>query len=93
MRWNRHSLDKFGHLSDRVFDRDRWVGTVEVVEVDVIDPQPRQGLVEGLMDILRVSLHESIWFSMGETKLGREENLIALSCFLEPMLPNRGRGL
>ena len=66
-----------------MFDWDRWVGTVEVVQVDVIDPQSRQGLVEGLVDVLRVSLHESTWFSMGETKLGGEEDLIALSCPLE----------
>ena len=34
-----HSLDELGHLSDGVFDWDRGVGTVEVVEVDVVDSQ------------------------------------------------------
>jgi hypothetical protein len=76
-----------------VFDWDRWVSTVEVVEVDVIDSQPRQGLVEGLVDVFWVTLHNPIWFSMAETKLGGKEDLIAFSGLLEPMLPNRGRGL
>ena len=31
------SLDELGHLGDGVFDWDRGVGTVEVVEVDVVD--------------------------------------------------------
>ena len=34
-----HSLDELSHLSDGVFDWDRGVGTVEVVEVDVVDSQ------------------------------------------------------
>ena len=37
---NYHSLDELGHLGDGVFDRDRGIGTVEVVEVDVINSQP-----------------------------------------------------
>jgi hypothetical protein len=76
-----------------VFDRDRWVSTVEVVEVDAIDSQPRQGLVEGLVDILWVSLHEPVWFSMAETELRGKEDLVALSGLLEPISPNRGQGL
>ena len=90
---NHHSLDEFGHLSDGVLDWDRWVSTVEVVEVDVIYSQPRQGLAEGLVDVLWVSLHDSIWFSVTETKLGGEEDLVALSGLLEPILPNRGQRL
>ena len=88
---NHHSLDEFGHLADGVFDRDRWIGTVEVVEVDVVDSQPRQGFVEGLMDVLWISLHEPIWVSMAETKLGCEEDLVALSGLLEPMSSNHGQ--
>lgn len=69
-----------------MFDRDRWVSTVEVVEVDVIDSQPRQGLVEGLLDVLWVTLHDPAWFSMTETKLGGKEDLIAFPGPFEPML-------
>ena len=76
-----------------MFDRDRWVSTVEVVEVDVIDSQPRQGLVEGLLDVLWATLHDPIWFPMAETKLGGKEDLVAFSGLFEPMLPNRGQGL
>jgi len=35
-----HLLNEFGHGSDGMFDRDRSVSAVEVVEVDVIDPKP-----------------------------------------------------
>ena len=76
-----------------MFDRDRWVSTVEVVKVDVIDSQPRQGLVEGLPDVLWVTPHDPTWFSMAETKLGGKEDLIAFSGPFEPMLPNRGQGM
>ena len=58
---------------------------MEVVEVDVVDPQPRQRLVEGLVDVLRVGFHDPVRFSMGETKLRGEEDLGALSRLLEPM--------
>ena len=88
---NHHSLDEFGHLADGVFDRDRWIGTVEVVEVDVVDSQPRQGLVEGLMDVLRVGFHKPIGLSMGDTELRCKEYLVALSGLLEPRIrPKRG---
>jgi len=80
-----HSLDQLGHLGDGVFNRDRRVGAVEVVEVDALDPQPRQRLVEGLMDILWVGLHEPIGLSMAETKLRGKGDLVALSGLLEPM--------
>jgi hypothetical protein len=76
-----------------VFDWNRWVSTVEVVEVDVIDSQPRQGPAEGLVDVFRVTLHDPIWFSMAETKLSGKEYLVAFSGLLEPMLPNRRWGL
>ena len=90
-RQNLRSLDEFCHLSDSVFDWDRVISPVEVVEVNVIDSQPRQGLVEGLVDVLWVTIHDPIWFSMAETKLGGEEDLVAFSGLLEPTLPNRGQ--
>ena len=58
---------------------------MEVVEVDVVNPQPRQRLVEGFVDILRIGFHDPVRFSMGETKLRGEEDLVAFSCLLEPM--------
>ena len=50
-RRSNHSLNELGHLGDGVFDRDRWISAVEVVEVDVINFQLRQRLVEGLVDV------------------------------------------
>jgi len=67
-----------------VFDRDRGVGTVEVVEVNVIDPEPRQGLVEGLMDVFWVGPHHFVGLAVTETELGGEEDLVALSSLPEP---------
>ena len=98
-----HSLDKLGHLSNGVFDRDRRVSAVEVVEVDVIDSQLRQRLVEGRADVLRVGFHNSLLFSVSNTKLvgdnpmpktelGSKEDLATLSGLLEPMLSNREAG-
>ena len=81
---NSDLLDELGHRSDGVFDRDRGVGTVEVVQVDVIDSQPRQGFVEGRMNILRVTIHDPARISTGQTELCGKEDLVALSGLLEP---------
>jgi len=76
-------------LSDGAFDRGRQASAVGVVEVD--DTQPRQGPVEDLVDVLWVSFYDHVWFSMAETKLCGEEDLVALSGFLNLTLPNRGQ--
>jgi len=86
-----HSLDQLGHLGDGVFDWNRGVSAVEVVEVDVIGPQPRQRLGEGLMDVLWVGFHEPIRPSMAETELRGKEDLVALFGLLEPVQQERGR--
>ena len=82
---NSDLLDELGHRSDGVFDRDRGVGTVEVVQVDVIDPQPRQGFVERRMNVLRVTIHDPARISTGQTELCGKEDLVALSGLLEPV--------
>ena len=69
-----------------MFNRDRWVGAVEVVEVDVIDSQPRQGLVERLANVLRITLDESTGLSMAKTELGSEEDFVTLSGLFKPVL-------
>lgn len=89
---NVHSLDELSHRSDGVFDGDRDINTVEVIEVDVIDPQPRQGLVERLADILWVGPHELIGIPMTETELRSKKDLVAFSGLLEPMQKKRRRG-
>ena len=49
---------------------------MEIVEVDVIDPKPRQRLVEGFMDILWVGPHDPVRSTATETKLcGRKISL------------------
>jgi len=68
-----------------VFNRDRGVGTVEVVEVDVVDSQPRQRLIEGLVDVFWVGLHDPAGLSMGETEFRGKEDFVALSSLLEPV--------
>jgi hypothetical protein len=40
-------LDKLGHLSNAVFDWDHEVGIVEVAQINLINSQPRRGLVGG----------------------------------------------
>ena len=76
-----------------MFDRDRGVGTVEVVEVDVIDPKPRQGLVEGLVDVLWVGPDDSVGLAVSETELRGKEDLVALSSLLEPTSPEWERSM
>ena len=56
-----------------------------VVEVNVVDSQPRQRLVEGLVDVLFVGPNDPIGISVGKTELCREEDLVALPAPLEPM--------
>jgi len=68
-----------------MFDWDRGVGTVEVVEVDVVDSQPRQRLIEGLADVFWVGLHDRAGLSMGETEFRGMEDFVALSGLLEPV--------
>ena len=75
-----------------MFNWDHRVSTVEVVEVDVVDPQPRQRLVEGLMDVLRVGFHKPIGLSMGDTELRCKEYLVALSGLLEPRIRPKREG-
>ena len=83
-RRSNHSLNELGHLGDGVFDRDRWISAVEVVEVDVINFQLRQRLVEGLVDVFWICSYDPVGVSMGGTELGSEEDFIALSRLLEP---------
>ena len=83
-----HSLNELSHRSNSVFNRDRDIGTVKVVEVDIIDSQPRQRLVEGLVDVLRVAPnHPTGLTTLGgrtapATKLSCKEDLIALPALL-----------
>ena len=83
-RRSNHSLNELGHLGDGVFDRDRWISAVEVVEVDVINFQLRQRLVEGLVDVFWICSYDPVGVSMSSTELGSEEDFIALSRLLEP---------
>jgi len=57
---------------------------MKVVEVDEIDPEPRQRLVEGLMDVFWVGPHDFVGLTVAETELGGEEDLVALSSLFEP---------
>ena len=84
VRWDLHLLDELGHRGDGVFDWDRRVSTVEVVEVDIINSQPRQGFVNGLMNVLRVGLYDPSRHSMGGAELRSEEDFVTLSRLLEP---------
>ena len=83
-----HSLDELSHCSNSMLDWDCDVGTVKVVEVDIIDSQPRQRLVEGLVDVLRVAPnHPTGLTTLGgrtapATKLSCKEDLVALPALL-----------
>ena len=74
-----------------MFNWDRGVNAVEVVDVDIIDSQLRQGLVERLLDVLRVGPDEPTGLSMGSPELRSKKYLIALSGLLEPTWRKRGR--
>jgi len=86
-----YSLDELSHRGDSVFDRNTLVCAVEIVEVDVVDSQPRQRLVASLMDILRVGfhIHGPLGVCMTETEFCSKENLVTLSGLLEPMQSKR----
>ena len=83
-----HSLNELSHRSNSVFNRDRDIGTVKVVEVDIIDSQPRQRLVEGLVDVLRVAPNHPTGLTTlsgrtaPATKLSCKEDLVALPALL-----------
>lgn len=84
-RRDHHSLDEFCHRGNGVFNRNRRIGTVEVEEVDAIDPQPRQRLVESFVDVGRVGPYRPIApYTRSTTKLGGKEDLVALPGLLEP---------
>ena len=75
-----------------MLDRKGGIGTVGVIEVHVVDPQPRQGLVQCLMDVLWVGIYHPIGISMSRAKLCCKEDLVALPGPLEPILPKYGVG-
>ena len=75
-----------------MFNWDRWVGAVEVVKVDVIDSQSRQGLVKRLTNVLRITIDESTGLSMTKTELGSEEDLVTLSGLFKPVLSSSAGG-
>jgi len=86
-----YSLDELGHRGDSVFNRNTWVCAVEIVEVDVVDSQPRQRLVASLMDVLWVAFPHPgpHGFCMAEAELCSKEDLVTLSGLLEPTQPKR----
>ena len=59
-----------------------------IIEVHVVDPQLRQGLVEGLVDILWFGIYYPIGISMSRAEFRCKEDFVALSGFLEPIQPN-----
>jgi hypothetical protein len=78
-------LDELRHLGDSVFNWNRAICTVQVKEVDLIDSQPRQRPVKGLMNVFRVAIYRpTAPYTRSTTELGSKEDLAALSGLLEP---------
>ena len=58
-RADRARFDEPRQFSDRVFDRDRFVDAMNVVEVDVVDAKPLPRAVEGFADVGRAVVEEA----------------------------------
>lgn len=58
---------------------------MKVVQVNGVDAETLEGFVECLVDILRVAVDGAVGDARPQTKLGREEYIIALSSSLEPV--------
>ena len=79
-------LDELSQRSNRVFNRNCAVRTMDIVEVDVIDSQPRQRLVDRFVDVLRVAPEPMIGASTAPgTELSSEKDFVSLSGLLEPV--------
>ena len=72
-------LDQLLHRADRLLDRDGLVDAVLVVEVDVVDAEPRQRRVARAADVvgLAVDAEEAAVLAALVAELGREHDLVA----------------
>src|SRR5207253_2296352 len=76
-------LDQSCHPSDRVFDRNIWIDTVEIEEVDRVDSESAQTRFAGLPCIFRPAVHQltsidedrPATFVPAVTELGRNESI------------------
>ena len=57
---------------------------MKVVEIDVVDSEPRARFLKGLVDVFGVSTDRSSWDTMGDPEFGSEEDLVALAGPFEP---------
>lgn len=56
---------------------------MQVVQVDIVDTKSFQGICEGLLDVLRVAIDETIRLQV-QPDLRSEEDLVAFTSAFEP---------
>ena len=87
-----HSPNELSHRGDSMFNRSRAVRAVEVIKIDVIHSQPRQGLIEGLVDIFWIAPYHPIGTTTSPgTELCSEKDLVALPSLFKPKVSNHVR--
>lgn len=57
---------------------------MQVVEVDLVHSEPREGFVDGLLDVVRLAADRAVVLAMSEAEFGGKEDLVAVPGTLEP---------
>ena len=74
-RADRARFDEARQFPDRVFDRDRFVDAMHIIEVNVVDAEPLPRAVEGLADMGRAIVEEArAVVASANGELGRERH-------------------
>ena len=74
-RADRAGFDEARQFPDRVFDRDRFVDAMDVIEVNVVDAEPLPQVVEGLANVGRAIVEEArAVVASANGELGRERH-------------------
>jgi hypothetical protein len=67
-------LHEIIHRTERVRDRDRRIGLMQLIEIDAVDAEPLQTVVAGAADVLRSRPFTCIVHR--HTELGRDDRLL-----------------
>ncbi len=71
-------LDEPAHRPNRVLDRHFWIDPMLVIEIDLVDAEPLQAGLAGLLDVGRAAVDTVGAAGLaGLTELGRDDDLVA----------------